>query len=415
MRNRLIRIAVAVLAAALVTAGCSESTKDDGKAADGGGREPGTRTTRGVTDTSIKVGGLVYDLYFGDARVGVEARIKQANDADGVHGRRIEIVPAENDNNDATKGLEITKRLVESEKVFALLPVNSGTFGGGEYAAQNDVPTFGWGVNPGFCDKPNAFGITGCVTNPSLKVASNALGTALRKHFGEAGKTIAFIGEDNDAGRGGIRLLVASVEDQGFKVVMADASLPAPPDVMGDESPFVAKLMKSDGGQAPDIIYLIATLSGTKLSASLQAAGFKGMIVTPSYSPLLLGVPGYDGTWINTQLGMDPDTPANAEMLKAVAAVKPDQKLNLAVSAGYWAADMFVKALEKTGRDLTVEKFLAALNGGGFTYEVPGVLGRSEWPGNHEHPVPCSAMTEVRGKEFIPSMPLTCGKNITVK
>jgi len=415
VRRYLIRISSVALAAALVLSACSESTKDDGKGSGNGDREPATRTTRGVTDTSVKVGGLVYDLYFGDARVGVQARIKQANDAGGVHGRRIEVVEAENDNNDAAKGLEITKRLVESEKVFALLPVNSGVFGGGDYAAQNGVPVFGWGVNPGFCDKPNAFGITGCVTNPSLKVASNALGTALEKQLGTSDKTIAFIGEDNDAGRGGIKLLTSSVEDKGFEVVMADASLPAPPDVPGDVSPFVTQLLKSDGGQAPDIIYLIATLSGTKISAALQAAGFKGMIVTPSYSPLLLGVPGYDGTWINTQLGMDPKVAANAEMLKAVAAVKPDQKLNLAVAAGYWAADMFVKALEKTGRDLTVERFLAALNGGGFTYEVPGVVGRSEWPGNHEHPVPCSAMTEVRGKEFIPTVPLACGRNIPVE
>jgi len=415
VRERMTRIGVAALAAALLLSACSESVKDDGKASGGGGRQPATRTMRGVTDTSIKVGGLVYDLYFGDARVGVEARIKEANDAGGVHGRKIEVVTAENDNNDPAKGLEITKRLVESEKVFALLPVLSGSFGGGDYAARNAIPTFGWGTSPGFCDQENAFGVTGCVTNPSLKVASNALGTAFEKHFGGAGKTIAFLGEDNDAGRGGIKLLVSSVEDKGFEVVMADASLPAPPDVMGDESPFIAKLLKSDGGGAPDIVYLIATLSGTKLSSALQAAGYKGMIVTPSYSPLLLGVPGYDGTWINTQIAMDPTVPANAEMLRAVTAVKPDQKLNLAVSVGYWAADMFVKGLEKAGRDLTVERFLAALNGGGFTYEVPEVVGRSEWPGNHGHPVPCGALTQVKGKEFVPSLPLTCGTNIPVK
>jgi len=288
VRRHLTRLGIAALAAALLLSACSESTKDDDRAADGGDeQEAATRTTRGVTDTSIKVGGLVYNLYFGDARVGVEARIKQANEAGGVHGRKIEIVEAEDDNNDAAKGLEITRRLVESEKVFALLPVLSGTFGGGDYAAQNDIPAFGWGTNPGFCGKPNAFGVTGCVTDPQLEVASNALGTALEKHFGGSDKTIAFLGEDNDAGRGGIALLRASVEDKGFDVVMADASLPAPPDVMGDESPFVAKLLGSDGGGAPDIVYLIATLSGTKLSASLQAAGFEGMIITPSYSCLL--------------------------------------------------------------------------------------------------------------------------------
>jgi len=367
------KTALAVVAsAALVLASCSESTKDDGAAttttAKGGATtEPTTRTTRGVTDTTIKVGGLVYDTYYGDARVGVEARLKLANDDGGVHGRKIEVVGIENDNNESTKGAEITQRLVEQEGVFALLPVLSGQFGGGDFIVQNNIPTFGWGTHPAFCGNTIAFGFTGCVTNPNLKVGSNALGTVLKDHFGTSDKKIAFIGEDNDSGRGGLALLSASVADQGFEVVLEDNSLPAPPDVVGDASPFVTKILESD----PDVVYLIATLSGTTLAAALQNAGFDGTIITPSYSPLLLGAPGYDGVFVNTQFSMDPAVPANAAMLEAVKAVKPDQKLNLAVSAGYWVTDMFIKALEETGEDLTVEKFLATLNGGDFSFEVP--------------------------------------------
>ncbi|MCB9404213.1 MAG: ABC transporter substrate-binding protein [Microthrixaceae bacterium] len=411
------KTALAVVAsAALVLASCSESTKDDGAAttttAKGGATtEPTTRTTRGVTDTTIKVGGLVYDTYYGDARVGVEARLKLANDDGGVHGRKIEVVGIENDNNESTKGAEITQRLVEQEGVFALLPVLSGQFGGGDFIVQNNIPTFGWGTHPAFCGNTIAFGFTGCVTNPNLKVGSNALGTVLKDHFGTSDKKIAFIGEDNDSGRGGLALLSASVADQGFEVVLEDNSLPAPPDVVGDASPFVTKILESD----PDVVYLIATLSGTTLAAALQNAGFDGTIITPSYSPLLLGAPGYDGVFVNTQFSMDPAVPANAAMLEAVKAVKPDQKLNLAVSAGYWVTDMFIKALEETGEDLTVEKFLATLNGGDFSFEVEGVVGPSTWPAKHDEPVPCAALVEVKGNEFVPVVPLTCGDTIEVK
>ena len=411
------KTALAVVAsAALVLASCSESTKDDGAAttttAKGGATtEPTTRTTRGVTDTTIKVGGLVYDTYYGDARVGVEARLKLANDDGGVHGRKIEVVGIENDNNESTKGAEITQRLVEQEGVFALLPVLSGQFGGGDFIVQNNIPTFGWGTHPAFCGNTIAFGFTGCVTNPNLKVGSNALGTVLKDHFGTSDKKIAFIGEDNDSGRGGLALLSASVADQGFEVVLEDNSLPAPPDVVGDASPFVTKILESD----PDVVYLIATLSGTTLAAALQNAGFDGTIITPSYSPLLLGAPGYDGVFVNTQFSMDPTVPANAAMLEAVKAVKPDQKLNLAVSAGYWVTDMFIKALEETGEDLTVEKFLATLNGGDFSFEVEGVVGPSTWPAKHDEPVPCAALVEVKGTEFVPVVPLTCGDTIEVK
>lgn len=409
-----------VASLALVAAACSESTPDDDAAVDTGGNgtettAPTTRTTRGVTDTTIKVGGVVYDTYYGDARIGVEARIKEANDAGGVYGRMIEVVEAENDNNEATKGAEITQRLVEQEEVFALLPVLSGQYGGGDYIVQNDIPTFGWGTHPAFCGNTIAFGFTGCVTNPSLEIGSNALGTVLEQHFGTTDLSVAFIGEDNDSGRGGLELLAASVEDKGFEVVMQDASLPAPPDVMSDASPFVADMMTADGGSQPDIVYLVATLSGTSLAAALQNAGFEGTIITPSYSPLLLGAPGYDGVFVNTQMSMDPDVPANAAMIEAVRAVDPDVQLNLGLAAGYWAADFFIEALEATGEDLTVETLLATLNGGDFTYEVDGVVGPSTWPANHDEPVPCAALTEVRGTEFIPIVDLTCGETITIE
>jgi branched-chain amino acid transport system substrate-binding protein len=410
-------MAALVAAAALALAACSESTSDDGAGGPdttAGGGEPATRTTRGVTDDTITIGGNVYDLYYGDARVGVEARLKEANDAGGVHGRKIEVAEIIDDNNEATKGLENVQRLVEQEEVFALLPVMSGGFGGGDYIVENNIPTFGWGTHPAFCENENAFGFTGCVTNPSLETASNALGTILEEHLGGTDHSVAFLGEDNDSSKGGIELLSASVSDKGFDVVLADTSLPAPPDVLGDESPYVTKVMSADDGNPPDIVYLVATLSGNKLAAALQGAGYEGMIITPSYSPLLLGSPGYDEVYINTQFSMDPEVPANAAMLESVAAIDPEKELNLAIAAGYWTADFFVNALEATGEDLTVELLLQTINDG-FTYEVPEVVGQSTWPENHSVSVPCAALTKVEDGGFTPILPLTCGENIKVE
>lgn len=417
MKSKRITTLAAAIVCATVLISCSSVTKDDGATGDNNSATTvaKTRTTRGVTATSIKVGGLSYGLYFGDAALGVEARIAEANDAGGVHGRKIEFVGAQEDGNDPTKSKDIVTSLVEKEKVFALLPVMSGGFGASDYIIQNNIPTFGWGINPAFCEGTVAFGITGCVTNPSLKVGSNALGTSLEDMFdGKTDKSVAFLAEDNDAGKGGLVLLKASVADKGFDVVYAEASLPAPPQQPGDVSPFVTALMTADKGKAPDIIYLQATLSGTKISAALQDAGYKGMIITPSYSPILLGSPGYDNISINTQLGMDPTLPANEKMLKAVHAIKKDQQMSLALVAGYLSADMFIAGLEKTGKDLTVESFLATMNND-FTYEVPDVLGKSTWPANHDKPVPCSVMTKVEGKQFVAAQKLVCGSNIEIK
>lgn len=415
------RLITALTAASLLAlASCSDSVSDGGPASSsepsgsGGGQD--TATTRGITDDSITVGGSVYAPYFGDAAIGVEARLKVANDAGGVNGRTIEFVGAEDNNNEPAKDLDIIRRLVEQEEVFAVLPMMSGQPGAGDYIVDETIPAFGYGTNPAFCENEVAFGITGCVTHPSFTVGSNALGTLLLEHFdGDTDKTVAFIGEDNDAARGGIALLTASAEDKGYDVVYGEAVLPAPPEVLGDASPFVTDLLSAADGEAPDVIYLQATLSGTKLAAALQDAGYEGMIITPSYSPLLLGQAGYDGVYVNTQFGMDPAVEANQEMLDAVKAVDPDAELSLALVAGYWSADMFIKGLEETGEDLTVESFLETLNGGDFSYEMEGAVGASSWPENHDQVVPCAAMTLVEGDEFVPNIPLTCGENIEVE
>lgn len=414
MKTKRLPTVTGAMIAALLLVSCSSVDTDDGDKSGASTTVATTRTTRGVTDTSVKVGGLAYDVFFGDAKIGVEARIKKANDAGGVNGRKIEFVGAADDGNDSSKSKDIVTSLVEKDKVFALLPVMSGEFGASDYITAHNVPAFGWGVNPGFCEGTVAFGITGCVTNPSLKVGSNALGTALKEMFdGDTDKSVSFLAEDNDAGKGGLVLLRASVEDVGFDVPYAEAALPAPPQQPGDFSPFVKALMTSDQGHAPDIIYLQATLTGTAIADGLQQAGYKGMIISPSYSPLLLNVPGYNGSYINTQLGMDPSIPANATMMKAVHEVDPDAKMSLALIAGYYSADMFVAGLAKAGKDLTVESFLAALNDG-FTYSVPDVLGESSWPRNHTEPVPCSVLTKVENHAFDYIQKLACGKNIEI-
>ena len=412
--------AVALSAAMLFAAACSETVEDDGAASttekrdDGGSTEPETATTRGITDTSIKVGGVQYDLFFGDGRVGAEARIKELNDAGGVHGRTIEFLGAENNNNEPAKDIDIVRALVEQDEVFALLPVNAGAFGATDYVVDNNIPMFGYGVNPAFCNNEVAFGVTGCVTNPNLTTGSNALGTVLADYFdGDTDKTVAFIGEDNDSSRGGLELLSASVEDKGFTVVYAEPTLPAPPEQVGDVSPYITAMLSSADGGAPDVIYLQATLAAVQLSEALKQANYDGVIISPSYSPLLLGQPGYDDILINTQVGVDPSEPNVQRILTAAQAIKPDQQISLALIVGYLAADMFIAALDATGPDLTVEKFLATLNDG-FTYELEGVVGQSTWPENHSRSVPCAVLTETSDGQFVAIQELLCGDNIEV-
>ncbi len=421
MRWRTGLVALAVVA--LVAAGC-ESTTDDSSSSTTGAEEPSTRTTRGVTDTAVKIGGIYFNVNFSGADVGAEARVKRANDEGGVNGRMIELVSVTHDNNEAGANLEEARRLVTQEEVFAIAPmVTAAASGSVDFLIDENVPFFGWGIDPAFCGNDVGFGFTGCVTDPNLEKGSNALGTVLKENFdGDADKTVSIIGDDSDSGKGGLRLLTASLEDVGFTVPYAEATIPAPPATTSDFTPFVNDLMTSDDGGAPDVILVqLSNLDAAGLAGALKAAGFEGLIITPLYSPLLLGseqaAADLDETATLVQIQpyeVEPKPEALQQMLDDVAAVSPDESLGLGLAAGYWSVDLFLSILEATGDDLTVETFLQTANDD-FGWEAEGVIGPSTWPTNHDQPVPCASLPLVSSGAYVPNVDLTCGEVIDVE
>jgi ABC-type branched-subunit amino acid transport system substrate-binding protein len=401
------------VAALVIVSACTETEEDDD--ADGDAAEPATQTTRGVTDTSVKVGGMLYSTFFAGAEVGVEARLERANEEGGVHGRTIEFVGVEDTNNEQARSLAITERLVQQEQVFALLPVASSEVGIVDFVSRERVPFFGYGIDPAFCGNEYAFGITGCVSDPNFEIGSNAAGRVMEAYFeDDTDKTVAVIGEDFDAGRGGVRLISGSLRDVGFDVVHARNPVPAPPSPVEDFSPFVADVLQADDGQPPDFIYAILTgASAIGFYEAVDAAGYEGLTVIPSYDPRVAGVVEGAGAIIQfAPYESASEIPRLQEMIDDVEAVDPDQLLTVGVAAGYWSADMFLALLEEAGEDLTVESLLAASDG--WSYEVPDIVGRSEWPRNHDMPVPCAALALASDGEYEPAVPITCGENIEI-
>lgn len=421
MRWRTGLAAIAVVA--LIAAGC-ESTTDDSSSDSTDTEEPSTRTTRGVTDDTVKIGGIFFNVNFSGADVGAEARVKRANDEGGVNGRMIELVSVTHDNNDAGANLDEARRLVTQEEVFAITPmVTAAASGSVDFLLDENVPFFGWGIDPAFCGNEIGFGFTGCVTDPNLQKGSNALGTVLKENFdGDSDKTVSIIGDDSDSGKGGLRLLTASLEDVGFTVPFAEATIPAPPATTSDFTPFVNDLMTSDDGGEPDVILVqLSNLDAAGLAGALKAAGFEGLIITPLYSPLLLGseqaASDLDATATLVQIQpyeVEPKPEALQQMLDDVEAVSPGESLGLGLAAGYWAVDMFLSILEATGEDLTVETFLQTANDD-FGWEAEGVIGPSSWPTNHDQPVPCAALPLVSSGAYVPNVDLTCGEVIDVE
>ncbi|GAA2574912.1 ABC transporter substrate-binding protein [Actinomadura fulvescens] len=411
MKTSVLKTSVALAASAALLAGCA--TSNEGSA--GGG-------SAGVGDAAVKVGGVLTKTSAtgystGGAELGAKARFERANAAGGVHGRKIEFVGAEDDTMAPDKGAAAAKKLVQKEKVFALLPVSAPQFGGAEFLEQQKVPWFGWATGPFWCGKESAFGFNGCLApKPGGKTQTWWGNQVAAQLGGSKGKKVWVQATDSTASKYGISTISRSFSAAGFAIAGSSAALPAqaPPQ---DWSPYVNKIMKSAGGRAPDVV--VSVMAGGKFNSglygALKKAGYKGLITdATSYDPKVLQDPqtkqALEGVYAAPQFEpYESDAPEVAQMKADVR--KVGGTLDQHTATGYWSADVFLKILEKTGKDLTRDAFLRAANG--FSYENKG-FGRIQYPAAKTEPNGCGALVKLENGAFKVAQNLKCYDNTTL-
>ena len=388
----------AMLAAGLMTAGISPA---------GAGSD-----TRGVTDDSIKVGGIVSAEFFGDAEAGAAARFDRENDDGGVFGRTIDMIPAADDGFDPNTNIQEARRLVTQEEVFAVVPTATIVLGGADFLEQSKVPFLGWGIDAGFCNNEYAYGWSGCVGGGSDPQYSDGFGmTAMAKMLEKPtkGLTVAMIAEDTDAARTGNETQASAAKSMGIKVTYNEAVIPAPPATVGDVTPFVDDIMTSNKGGPPDMVelFLAAIPPTLALQQGLRDAGFEGPIMNTQTYDAQLAAPSDTGS-VYVQFGAfetAPDVPAVQTMVDDLEAADAPQ--NVLAAAGWLSADMFIQALKATGKDLTVENFQKAAND--LTYKRKGLVGPTPL-GDKPRPSPCGTLVTSNGTGYDVSVPYFCAK-----
>ncbi|MFI6886020.1 ABC transporter substrate-binding protein [Streptosporangium canum] len=419
MRRQAVRLIGLVSAAALV-AGCAAAQKN------GAGAPGEAAGAAGVTDTTVTVGGVLTKTSASgystkDAEIGARARFQRANEAGGVHGRRIEFAGAEDDNQDAAKGDAAAKKLVQRDKVFALVPVHAPNFGGATFLEQQGVPWFGWATGPQWCGTETGFGYNGCLAPKPGAGSQTWWGNQMAELIGgSAGKSVYIQTTDSSGSKYGGKTISQSFQAAGFTLAGLNSGLPAaapPPDWL----PYVNKIMTSDGGEAPDLV--VSIIAGTKfntgLYAALKKAGYKGLLSdATSYDAAILKDPAtaqaLEGVIAAPMFEpFESQAPEIAQLRADVEKAAPGTALTQHLAIGYWAADIFLKVLEQTGRDLTRERFLATANGS-FTYENPG-FGRIRYPRDHTEPNGCGALVKLEGGAFKVAKNMKCFDNVPLR
>ncbi|MFJ1865882.1 ABC transporter substrate-binding protein [Streptomyces sp. NPDC088097] len=416
-------LAAAAAALALVSACNSATPKADGP---GGIGEGGGAVTRGVSADSIKVGGIVSMTSAAgyskkDTDLGAKARYMRANAEGGVNGRRIDYIGAEDDGQDPGKNLAAARKLVQQDKVFAVAPMSSVTFTGADFLEQEKVPTFGWGTLPSFCGPRYIYGFNGClVPSPGGTLNQTWPEGIAQVLGGAAGKSVAIIANDSDAGKFGIRTFEQGFTSAGFKVSYAKASVPATA-VPSDWSPYVKELLAGTDGKAPDaVVSVMQTPNNIGLFTALKRGGYKGVLTDPTdYDPGLLAKEAtkqaLDG--VHVLLQFEPFESNDPKMTRFKADIKAasggqDVPLNMHMLTGYMSADLFLSIAQKAGKDLTLAHFQNAAQSFSDTDTLVG--DRAE-PKGQKDSFGCGALVQLKNGTYEVSVPFKCHEPIPFK
>jgi hypothetical protein len=270
-------------------------------------------------------------------------------------------------------------------------------------------------LSSNFCGNPYGFGFTGC---PVPKNAtSNAWPLLIANVFpaGATGRAVAIVAESTPSGQYELDALSAAAASEQFTVAYAKTSLAAP--ATPDYNAVAKEVLASNNGKSPDAVFVLGGASNVLgMQQALAANGYLGLFTNEiEYSPYLVA-PAV-GAMVYTQTAPTETVTVNAAMqqlVRDVQKVAPGQPIDQSVLAGYWSADLFLAAVQKAGRHLTVASLEKAANVK-FTYEVADTVGPTRFPAAHSLPTPCGALVSSSGTAYAVTVPYKCGRVVPIK
>lgn len=418
------RLSVLFVVLAVVGTACGNSTATGGSsgASTPGGAPAGTVAAAdlqknvkldeiGVTDTEILVGGVASKTNplggnFGEAFTGAQAYFEMVNEKGGIYGRKIKVVKNHDDN--LVNNQAEVQGLISQDKVFAVVPVASLVFSGADLLTSENVPTFGWNINPEFSPAPNLFGEKGSYIC-----------------FDCARANIPWVAKQVGAKKVGI--LGYGISDQSKQCAQGDkASFERYPvaevayvdsEVPFGETNLSVQVQKMKEAGVDFVVTCMDTNGVTTLAKEMQKQGLNAtQFLQNAYDPEFIEKFGdlFQNSIVAT--GAAPfesasPPPGLQDYLTYLAKVggQPSE----VSMAGWLAADLFLTGLKAAGPEFNRQKVIDGLNrttDWNANGAVPGV----DWTVSHDKGsgTDCAAYLKIQGKKYVPVFNEP-GKNFT--
>ena len=379
-----------VLVVLLVGAACSSSKA--GSSNSGASSPPSNGPVRGFDGKTIKVAALENFGDFQGAEIGAEARFARANQTNELNGIKIQFVQAENDNQDPATALSDVRQLVTSNGIFAIVPDLSAV-NPGQYLAQEKVPYVGYAFDATYCSSAPSqdiwgFGFDGCLVPDAPVSLPDGFGQIFKyvsQKIGNSHPTMVLFSNDNQSGKNSVKFDASEAQGAGFDVVYAKGSVPV---ATSDYTPYVQQWLTAAGGKSPDVIACYIAAQCIPIWSAVKAAGYKGTFFDTLGAVSVLAGP-MAGT-VTSNFYSTAGGAALIQMQRDIQSFKPGTQLvSYSNVPAYFAADMFIQALKKVGRNINPRSVQHALDN--QSWSITGLVGPIVYPESTAVPTPaCS-------------------------
>ncbi|TVQ40928.1 MAG: branched-chain amino acid ABC transporter substrate-binding protein [Wenzhouxiangella sp.] len=334
-------------------------------------------TVRGVTDSEIRFGGAhdlsgVFAAVSNPALNGANLRIAEVNEAGGVHGRRIRYI-VEDHGYQVPRAAQAANKLVTRDEVFGKLltlgtPHNLAAF---PIMDRHDVPSL--------------FPLT--PARPMLETGDFSRRFSLSaSYYDNVGNAIDWLFEREGFERICVMYIPSDFGEEihqaardaaerhdGLSLVSATSHRP-------DESNFSGTLSRKRAGNCDLLVLGLAVRATVAVASSVRDMNWDGVELlasTAAFHAAVSSAPGgaTEGMWA-ASAGPDiqtlrdrPESAAFIEAYRQAYGSNPDAM----AQTGYSVAHALVLALEKAGRDLTVDTLVAALESLDYIDPVSGI------------------------------------------